>query len=438
MTYPSGFVAQYVYTSLGYLSQIKDSSSGTVYWQANARDAELHLTQATAGNGVITNQSFDSNTGRLLGICATPDSGTCDGATANFAYTWDPVGNLETRADTYEGFTESFCYDNLNRLTSYALGGSNCSSGTVAKTVSYDALGNITAKSDVGSYGYGNGAGPHAVSFISGTVNGVVNPTFTYDANGNMTAGDGRSVSYMSFNMAASITQGTNTDCLTYDSEHQRITQVQTTATCASPGGSASTTTYLNDPMTGAKSEIFVSGSTTTRRDYMMADGQIVAERFNTAGTISVLYFNSDHLGSASILTAANGTVQERDGYDAWGKRRNPNGTDNPTCSVTSATTRGYTGQEMMDSVCAINLNARIYDPTIGRIVTADPTVPDAMDGQSLNRYAYVNNRPLSEIDPNRIRWHRNRSRHGNSLQRWGRGQWHRRQQHWFKCPYNA
>jgi RHS repeat-associated protein len=54
----------------------------------------------------------------------------------------------------------------------------------------------------------------------------------------------------------------------------------------------------------------------------------------------------------------------------------------------------------MMDAVCQINLNARIYDPTIGRIMTADPTVPDAMNGQSYNRYSYVDNGPLSATDP--------------------------------------
>ena len=39
-------------------------------------------------------------------------------------------------------------------------------------------------------------------------MNGVVNPAYTYDANNNMTAGAGRTVTYTSFNMAASIVQG--------------------------------------------------------------------------------------------------------------------------------------------------------------------------------------------------------------------------------------
>src|SRR5665213_82063 len=240
VTYPSGFVAKYVYTSLGYLSQIKDNGSGTVYWTVNSRDAELHLTQGTAGSGIATTQSFDANTGALLQILAGPSN-----SVANLSYGWDTVGNLTSRSDTYEGYTEQFCYDSLNRLTNVAMGASCTSSGT--KTVGYDAIGDISPKTGVGTYSYptsgSSSVRPHAVSSIAGTVNGVVNPTFTYDANGNMTAGLGRTITPTSYNMAASVVQGSTSICLSYDSEHNRILQVQTTASCASPGSSASTTT---------------------------------------------------------------------------------------------------------------------------------------------------------------------------------------------------
>jgi len=43
-----------------------------------------------------------------------------------------------------------------------------------------------------------------------------------------MTAGDGRSLTYTSFNMTASVAQGSTLLCLTYDSEHARIAQVAT------------------------------------------------------------------------------------------------------------------------------------------------------------------------------------------------------------------
>jgi YD repeat-containing protein len=56
VNYPSGFSLNYTYTNLGYAQQLANGS--TVYWTANARDAEMHLTQQTAGNGVVTSKSF--------------------------------------------------------------------------------------------------------------------------------------------------------------------------------------------------------------------------------------------------------------------------------------------------------------------------------------------------------------------------------------------
>ncbi len=45
-------------------------------------------------------------------------------------------------------------------------------------------------------------------------------------------------------------------------------------------------------------------------------------------------------------------------------------------------------------------MNGRIYDPTIGRFLQADPIIQDPYDTQSLNRYSYVMNNPLSYTDP--------------------------------------
>ena len=48
--------------------------------------------------------------------------------------------------------------------------------------------------------------------------------------------------------------------------------------------------------------------------------------------------------------------------YDAWGKRRNPDGTPAACGSLTTVTTRGFTGQEMMDVLrsCAIDAPSEI------------------------------------------------------------------------------
>jgi len=45
-------------------------------------------------------------------------------------------------------------------------------------------------------------------------------------------------------------------------------------------------------------------------------------------------------------------------------------------------------------------MNGRIYDPKLGRMLQADPFVQSPTNSQSLNRYSYVLNNPLSYTDP--------------------------------------
>jgi RHS repeat-associated protein len=225
------------------------------------------------------------------------------------------------------------------------------------------------------------------VTAISGTVNAVEGPSYTYDANGSMTSGAGRTVTYTSFNMTATITQGTTTITLSYDGEHARVKMT-------APSG---TTIYLNDPVSGAMSEKRIAGTSTTWTDYIMADGHIVAQKTSGAST-SVRYFVADHIGSVVVVMDETGDPgvahTTHQAFDAWGKQRNLDGSDNTACALASQTTRGYTGHEQLDAVCLINANARIYDPAIRRFLAADTMIPDPYDSQSYNRHTYVNNRP--------------------------------------------
>jgi len=104
-------------------------------------------------------QVFDPNIGRVLQIRA----GASD-SVQNQSYGWDTIGNLTSRADTFQGYTETFTYDALNRLLTSQIGTST------AKTITYDASGNITKKSDIcgtaNCFTYGSGAGPHALTAL--------------------------------------------------------------------------------------------------------------------------------------------------------------------------------------------------------------------------------------------------------------------------------
>jgi len=129
------------------------------------------------------------------------------------------------------------------------------------KTFTYDPIGNLLSKSDVGTYTYplAGSALPHAVSVINGTINS----TFTYDPNGNQTAGLGRSISYTSYNKPSSITQGSATLFFSHDIDHQRFKQ-------QAPEG---TTTYFD--AFGVHAELFG----TSWYDYVSAGGAMLGVR---------------------------------------------------------------------------------------------------------------------------------------------------------------
>jgi RHS repeat-associated protein len=63
-------------------------------------------------------------------------------------------------------------------------------------------------------------------------------------------------------------------------------------------------------------------------------------------------------------------------------------------------TPRGFTGHEHLDGVALIHMNGRVYDPMLGRFLSADPIVQFPKSTQGLNRYTYTNNNPLSYTDP--------------------------------------
>ena len=62
---------------------------------------------------------------------------------------------------------------------------------------------------------------------------------------------------------------------------------------------------------------------------------------------------------------------------------------------------RGYTGHEHLPWFGLINMNARLYDPVLGRFLSADPYVQIEDFTQNYNRYSYCLNNPLIYRDEN-------------------------------------
>ena len=73
--------------------------------------------------------------------------------------------------------------------------------------------------------------------------------------------------------------------------------------------------------------------------------------------------------------------------------------------SGSAPTDFGFTGQRRDASATLMYYNARYYDTTLGRFISADTLVPQAGDPQALNRYSYVGNNPLKYTDPSGHCW---------------------------------
>ena len=119
-----------------------------------------------------------------------------------------------------------------------------------------------------------------------------------------------------------------------------------------------------------------------------------------TGGTKTTYGAMTDRQGSLRALYNGSGLVQSFS-YDAWGNRRNPSTgaalTTSELVAANSITSRGYTCHEHMDEFGLINMNARIYDPSLGMFISVDPL---AQEYYNTYPYAYCGGDPVNAVDP--------------------------------------
>ena len=377
-------------------------------WEATQMDARGNVTHFTLGNGAESIRTHDAENGRITSIYSTHGGSVVQDLT----YVFDAVGNLTQRSDARQGYTEDAVYDTLNRViqvntqtgvdpadTGLYLPASMWSGTSTSISVTYDVLGNITSKTDIGSYGYGEtrsacsgvsgavtSAGPRAVSSTAGTSNA----DYCYDANGNLLAGDGRSVSWTAFGKPEQITRGSNTVDISYGPERARYKRVDTSAT------STTTTRYI-----GGKLYEAIDRAGALERKHYIGNFAVITVHVATSVT-ETRYMLSDHLGSVDTIMEASGAIVERMSFDPWGKRRQINWVpiNDPAGYMPLVTTRGFTSHEQLDPVGLVHMNGRVYDPELGRFLSADIVVQDVTNLQAWNAYSYVLNNPLSMTDP--------------------------------------
>ena len=198
-----------------------------------------------------------------------------------------------------------------------------------------------------------------------------------------------------------------------YGPEHQRISQRVQLSSNAPSSMQAGQTWYLNgeDSQGLTYEKEAKTNGIIEHKHYLSAGGIVFAMHVSRTGNINnadplkaaetLNYLHHDYLGSIVAISNEAGQVTERLAFDPWGKRRYPNGLPDANDNINGLTTeRGFTMHEHLDEMGLIHMNGRIYDPLIGRFMSADPFIQAPGNLQSHNRYSYVMNNPLNLTDP--------------------------------------
>lgn len=413
------FNINYHYNSIGYLSYISDQY-GEIYWLLGSVNTKGQLLSDTYRNGVKNTAVINGANGFLISNNSVTSSNQI---IQEQNYSYNRVGGLTKREMNYqslslEGFlygtieslSETFSYDDLDRVTGADLYNSH-TNYTHSEVYTYDSIGNIKSKTGVGSYEYGGecsgvSAGPHAVTKV-GTL------SYCYDENGNMTSGAGKTISYTSYNKPSELKGLNGSAKFYYGANRSRLMKR------SSQNGVESTTYYVGLGVKGAPvyEKVVNEDGSSDHLFFIYAGGlhsghafaqRRVHENSDSSTQESHQYYHRDHLGSVSAISDESGELSDSNGlalvqilsFDVWGKQRHPDGSGGLEGGLASHGNLNYTGQEQIPELQLIHMNGRVYDPAIGRMLSADSTVPDAGSAVGFNRYAYVFNNPLRYVDP--------------------------------------
>ncbi len=325
----------------------------------------------TLGNGLNTVQTFDS-LGRNNGgwVCSGSSASACTGGTQLYGNTASFSGSRVTGGcDTVLNQCVSNTYDGMNRLT--AVNGSINSF-----TYTYDRWGNrLSQTATLGSGSSPSGAVNQATNQLSGVAYDAagnqeadgISHTFTYDAEGNMTAVDnGSTATYI------------------FDASNHRVQAVT----------SAGTYEYVFDAQ-GRRISKWQTSNNAGVEGRIYWDRKQIAFRAVNGQTF---FEHQSYLGTERLRTNYLGSTAATEVSLAYGDDFNQ------TVSIPYADQDNsqFAGQEYDSESSSQHAQFRQYSSTQGRWMSPDPYVGsyDTGNPQSLNRYSYVANNPLSETDP--------------------------------------
>jgi len=388
ITNPDNSVIKYEYGTGGLLDKVsrkENTDSGYAYVISNFDYSPMEQPTTVAyTNGMTTTNTYDASKLYRLSSKVTTIAAGVHGQ--DISYTYDNNGNITVLTDnsgTDSKKTVAYTYDDFNRLTSATATNVATGQSPYTENYTYDAIGNITSKTGQGSYTYAGNQGisyanPHAATMIGST-------TLTYDNNGNLlNKGSALSNTWDYNNRITQSVAGATTDTYAYDVSGERIKSSNGTLTTIYP-----TKLYNTD------------GTAPTK--HIFANGIEIATITGTGATGVIHYTATDNLTGSNLTTTASDAKEELLDYMSFGTIR----IDQKAGSYSDQ--RKYGGHEYDANTNLSYMDARYYDPAIGRFLSQDPNFLDSSfdltDPQDLNSYAYARNNPVKNIDPDGKSW---------------------------------
>ncbi|HEY9133769.1 MAG TPA: RHS repeat-associated core domain-containing protein [Dyella sp.] len=103
-----------------------------------------------------------------------------------------------------------------------------------------------------------------------------------------------------------------------------------------------------------------------------------------------ITYYYTDFQGTVLAETDDQGNIAKEYDYRPYGEQVLGEPANGP----------GYTGHVNDADTDLLYMQARYYDPLVGRFLSVDPKAPEPGNLFGFNRYAYANNSPLNFVDP--------------------------------------
>ncbi len=349
-SYPEGLDVTYLYDNYGF--RTKATAGDDVIYSVGSDNG---LVSMTAFKNIIRTVHILDARGYENGIKLLHGATTIESFDENYE---GATGNLLSRKRNSSD-TETFSYDNLDRLISVKSG------QTETMKISYGTNGNILYKTGVGNYSYSETGKPHAVVSVE-------------NADGKI-SGSPQTVRYNAFGKAETI-EDEDSNCkmdIVYGPDGERWS-----SELSVNGKLTRSAVYAGD-----YEQITENGVT---RDFYYLDGNSIV--IKKGGSFKSYVAFTDNLGSVLSVVDENGSKFFDASYNAWGRQ---------TVKLnTIGLHRGYCGHEMLNEFCLINMNGRIYDPVLGSFLSPDNYVQMPDNSQNFNRYSYCLNNPLKYTDP--------------------------------------